>query len=376
MRVLAHRIGSWGFTGAFAVVGLFVIENHCGVEPVDHRQLAVHYLERGHFDRALVEARRATREQASEVDGHIISALAYLGLDRADDAVASLTAAIRTQPGDPRLYSTLREIGTRSGHLTLVRDALIVLQEELGDADRWHVHVTLAWAHAKLDSTELALSLFVEALDTVGEVDLEHQRFVHLQLSRLYLRSERLAEAAATLTDALALDPDDARLNLALGECYLMQNQLDRADAQFTRTVQVGGGDPLEVVLHIARLYYDHGEIRRAIDYYELALSRGGEKPLVLNNLAWAYAQERIELERATRLSLQAVKIEADNVVYLDTYAELLYAGGRYDRAIAVMERALQLEPESGEHFEYLQGQLVKFRAAPGARRRTSAAHM
>ena len=376
MRILAQRIGSWGFSGAFAVVGLFVIENHCGVEPVDHRQLAVHHLERGHFDRALVEAQRATREQASRVDGHIISALAYLGLDRADDAVASLTAAILTQPDDPRLYSTLREIGIRSGRITLVRDALTVLEEELDAADRWHVRVTLGWAHLRLDANELALPLFVEALDTSGDVDLEHQRFVHLQLSRLYLESERFAEAAEILTDAVTLDPDDIRLNLALGECHLKQSMLDRAEAQFAKTVQVGGGDPLEVVLHIARLYYDHGLIRRAIDYYELALSRGGEKPLVLNNLAWAYAQERIEIERATRLSLQAVKIEADNVVYLDTYAELLFAGGRYDRAIAVMERALQLEPESGQHFDYLQGQLVKFRAAPGASRRTSAAHM
>ena len=347
MRVLAHRIGSWGFSGAFAVVGLFVIENHCGVEPVDHRQLAVHHLERGHFDRALVEAQRATREQASKVDGHIISALAYLGLDRADDAVASLTAAILTQPDDPRLYSTLREIGTRSGRITLVRDALTVLDEELEAADRWHVRVTLGWAHLKLDANELALPLFVEALDTAGDVDLKHQRFVHLQLSRLYLESERFAEAAEILTDAVTLDPDDVRLNLALGECHLKQSMLDRADAQFTKTVQLGG-DPLEVVLHIARLYYDHGQIRRAIDYYELALTRGGEKPLVLNNLAWAYAQERIEIERATRLSLQAVKTEADNVVYLDTYAELLYAGGRYDRAIAVMERALPARARVG----------------------------
>jgi len=372
---LARRVRSWRFAGAFAVVGLFVVENHCGGEPVDHRQLALHLLERGHFDRALVEARRATREHDSKIDGYVISSLAYLGLDRVDEAVASLTEAIQTQPDDPRLYATLREVGLRGECIDLVRDALVVLDGELQAPHNWHVRVTLAWVHRQLNADELALPLFVEAVETGRDVDPEHRRFAHLQLSRLYMETERFAEAASTLNDALLLDPDDRRLNLTLGECRLKQGELDAADAVIARAVQLGEG-ALEVVLYVARLYHDCGEVRRAIDYYELALERGADKPLVLNNLAWAYAQEHVELERATRLSLQAVKIEADNVVYLDTYAELLYVNGQYDRAIAVMEQALQIEPESGKHYEYLQGQLVKFRAAPSSLQRSSAAHM
>ena len=85
--------------------------------------------------------------------------------------------------------------------------------------------------------------------------------------------------------------------------------------------------------------------------------------PLVLNNLAWTYAEESIELDRAESLSLRAVKADVDNVVYLDTYAEVLFRQGRTERAVALMKRAIELEPEGGEHYEYLRGQLVRFEA-------------
>ena len=61
------------------------------------------------------------------------------------------------------------------------------------------------------------------------------------------------------------------------------------------------------------------------------------------------------------------MKSDADNVVYLDTYAELLYLQKEFDRATALMEQALRIEPPEGKHFEYLQSQLEKFQRRPYA---------
>ncbi len=73
---------------------------------------------------------------------------------------------------------------------------------------------------------------------------------------------------------------------------------------------------------------------------------------MVLNNLAWTYAEEGVELDRAEKLSRDAVKSEADNVVYLDTYAEVLHLQGQHRRAMAIIALAIELEPEDGEQYD------------------------
>ena len=107
--------------------------------------------------------------------------------------------------------------------------------------------------------------------------------------------------------------------------------------------------------------HYGIGARQRAIEYYERSLRRE-ETPLTLNNLAWLYAEEGVQLERALDLSLRAVKSDPDNVVYLDTYAELLFLLGQGPRATALLELALKIEPPGGEQYDYLLGQLEKFR--------------
>ena len=92
----------------------------------------------------------------------------------------------------------------------------------------------------------------------------------------------------------------------------------------------------------------------------------GEKSPIILNNLAWTYAEKGVQLDRALELSLRAVKSNAENVVYLDTYAELLFLSQDYKRAIAIIEQALEIEPPGGEHYDYLQRQLEKFRLPTG----------
>ena len=81
------------------------------------------------------------------------------------------------------------------------------------------------------------------------------------------------------------------------------------------------------------------------------------------------YAEEGMRLNYALGLSMRAVKLEADSPVYLDTYAELLHLLGRRAHAVAIMRRALELEPPDGEQRIYLEGQMAKFQQALDAAR-------
>ena len=110
--------------------------------------------------------------------------------------------------------------------------------------------------------------------------------------------------------------------------------------------------------------YMELGNNTNARSIYEGVIQASPNAVIALNNLAWIYAEEGMRLHYALELSLQAVKIEADSPVYLDTYAELLHLLGRHQHAIAVIGRALAHEEADGEHRAYLEDQLAKFRRA------------
>ena len=154
--------------------------------------------------------------------------------------------------------------------------------------------------------------------------------FVRIELSQILIGGGRFGEAESALAAALDLQPENPQLLLILGDCQLRLDHDAEADTTLARALATQAVDPID----IARLYYQHQQPKRAIEYYQRALSRPPRDPLILNNLAWTYAEEGMRLHYALELSLPAVKIEADSPVYLDTYAELLHLLGRHQHAI------------------------------------------
>ncbi len=351
---------------AGAVASIFVVQSQCGLPSVPHDRLAGWFLERGLHERALVEARRASREAPRSPRPHVLGALAHAGLGARERAVASLEDALRLEPDDPRLYGTLRSLCAESGQEALALEALRRL--EAARPGHWLLRLNLGWAYRATGHPEEALRTLEAVVESADSTAPEAERtLAHYELSRLYLDEDRTADAARVLENGLRLDPDDPLLLLGAGESQLRAGEPERARRHFARALE-HAGDMERTASGIAGIYYDSGRRDLAIEYYEKAARRSRPSPLVLNNLAWTYAEAGLRLERAHELSLRAVKSDADNVVYLDTYAEILFRRGRTAQAIAMMRRCLQLEPEDGEHYQYLRGQMDRFEAAAGSR--------
>jgi tetratricopeptide (TPR) repeat protein len=349
------RTGGW----MLAALGAFVVQNHCGVPGVAHDQLAAHFLDRGQDERALREARRAIREAPEAATPRVIAALALAGLGRPEAAAAAVEEALRLDPDDPRLYGTLRSVcidGDREDLALATLQRLIV--EHPG---HWLLTLNLGWAHRAVGDEEQALFFLESAVshpDTTAPM--EDLVLAHFELSRVYAEQERLDEASRVLEDALHLTPRDARLLVAAGEIRLRRQLPKEAEDLFERAIDVSD-DAGFTASRIAMAFYNSGDRRRAIHFYERAVAVR-PSPLTLNNLAWTYAEADLELDRAQELSLRAVKTDADNVVYLDTYAEVLFRQGRIPQAVALIRRCLELEPTDGEQYEYLLGQFARFR--------------
>ena len=337
------------------LAGVFVIDHpQCSNKVVDHRQLAILYLETGQYNRSLMESGRALRKDGDDATMHLIAALAHRGLDQMQEVYGSFEEALRLEPDSERIHATLRRVCRQDESFVLARPILERLHQEYPLSTR--IQVSLGWTCSNLQDESRAIELLEEAISG-GDAGI----FAYIQLSRTYLRIERFDRAILLLEEALSMDPENGQLHLILGEIHLGQGRYGEAEVSFSKAVEKDR-TPQKAATQVARHYYDLGMRRKAIEYYEHAMEQGSPGALLLNNLAWAYGEENIHLQRALELSLQAVKLEEENVVYLDTYAELLFLTGRYPQAIAIMRLALELEPEDGDHHEYLREQMRKFR--------------
>lgn len=337
-----------------ALLGVFVIDNpQCGAYRATHAQLAIVYLRDGLYGQALAEARRAIRKQGPDARLLLVAALAHMGLDEIDAALDRLGQAIELKPNDGDLYAVLRDICLRHERFDKTGEIL----DRLG-AD----HPQNAWLKAMqgwLDARQQRPEQATQALRQAIEIN-AHHFFARIELSRVLIDGEHFAEAETALVEALQIQPEDPQLLLALGDCQLRLNRYKQADTTFAKALATRVVDPVD----IARIYYQRQQPDRAIQYYERALIRAPDDPMILNNLAWTYAEEGLHLRYALDLSIRAVKLEADSPVYLDTYAELLHLLGRHAHAIAIMGRALAFEAADGEQRIYLEGQMAKFRRA------------
>ena len=84
---------------------------------------------------------------------------------------------------------------------------------------------------------------------------------------------------------------------------------------------------------------------------YEKALSYNASNIPVLNNYSYFLAMEGRDLDKAERMSAQAVKAEPDNATYLDTYAWIFFKQGNYSLARIYLQNALDKTKE--ELFEH-----------------------
>ena len=341
-----------------ALLGAFVISNpQCGAYGAGHAQLAHTYLRDGLYGQALAETRRAIRQDGPDDRVLLIAALARLGLDEVDAALELIGQAVALAPDNDDLYRALRDICQREQRFAQTEELLAHLRADHGQsASLW---ATEGWLHARQERPEAAVAALHQAI----QLD-EHHLFAHIELSRLLIAEGRLAEAETALAAAVHIQPDDPQLVLALGDCQLRQGLAERAAHTFDQALEAG----VISAVDIARIYYEREQPDRAIEYYERALAGAPDDPLILNNLAWTYAEEGLRLSYALNLSMRAVKLDAESSVYLDTYAELLHLLGRHAHAVAIMRQALAHEPNDGEHQAYLEGQMAKFRRALAAR--------
>ena len=204
----------------------------------------------------------------------------------------------------------------------------------------------------------------------------------HTLLGKVYLRSvgdmqtqqsgEMLGLAIAEYEKLTQLKPDDVETHLLLGQLYGMNHDSAKAEAQFKAAQKIDSNSE-EVVLNMARLYSEQGDMKRAADTlsavpvddqtariefalggtydnlkrpkdaikaYRAALDLEPENSLdVKRGLAGALILDN-QLDEASKLLTEIGTAEPQDAQTQVRLAEIQRRQGHYDQALATLEKA------------------------------------
>ena len=101
-------------------------------------------------------------------------------------------------------------------------------------------------------------------------------------------------------------------------------------------------------------IYDLRGELYKAIEVYDQALTISPNDPLLLNNYAYLLAEAGDRLDEAMEMVTRALEQSPQSASYLDTKGWIYYVLGEYDSAKEYIEKALEIDPQNVTILDHL----------------------
>jgi tetratricopeptide (TPR) repeat protein len=233
-------------------------------------------------------------------------------------AIEEYKLALNADPSSPQLSNALADLYFRSGH-----------------------------AH-EAESTARAL-----LRNTPNDIE------AHKLLGRIYLRAlsegknapssasptdNALDQAIAEFEKIVALEPTSVEERMVLGQLYTVKHDQKKAEEQF-KTAQALEPDAEEVVLNLARLYAESGDIEREASVLE-AVPVTNRTPKMEDALGAAYEQLK-KTKEAIAAFQRAADMEPGDADTLDALAQALLNDNQIDEALKQYRGLAEADPEN-----------------------------
>ncbi len=277
---------------------------------------------------------------------------AFLQLNRAlsaqpdKAAVYDLVAELaKPYPGVPEAQLAVAIAGYNTGltDLEIVAAATRAVDRSLALKPGWERAVLVKadiLAKASPDSAITYLNAFLAGAPT--------SRAAASALAQLYIEQERYADARAVFQRQLDAEPSDRELEFAVAAISLQMRDYASAQRLFEDLKQAGFGEPGAVAFYL-------GEIAEETRHYDEAIARYRE--VTEGERAWL-AKLRIASVMGKQGHVAAARqflgtLEADGhdqeIEVKQAEAQLLEDAGDYKGAYAVLNQALEDEPDSAD---------------------------
>jgi tetratricopeptide (TPR) repeat protein len=220
-----------------------------------------------------------------------------------------------------------------------------------GNPDEAQVEIVggdLFYAGSKLTDAQKHYQRAIE----LGEVNFE----VWQNLLQIEIQMNQYDQVINHADKALELFPNQGILFYYQGYSLFRKKNYREAITsleQARRLSGTNGAFVADINALLGDVYNSVGDFEKSDKAYDDALAFNAQNNSVLNNFSYYLALRKANLEKAERMAAQLIKNEPNNPTYLDTYAWVLYARGKYKDAKKVIEKAIELGDNQAAYFEH-----------------------
>lgn len=187
----------------------------------------------------------------------------------------------------------------------------------------------------------------INAYKSVPDTDPVYQD-AQIRAAETHANMDKPDQAATALTK-LTDDHGWAKAAYALGEVYRRDQKYAKAVEAYDRAIVLSRGnvpDDLWSIYYVRAMAYDQmGDWKRAEADLKAALKFRPENPLVLNYLAYSWADKGLNLDESLKMITGALMRTPADAYIIDSLGWVYYRMGRVDEAAEVLERAISLKP-------------------------------
>jgi tetratricopeptide (TPR) repeat protein len=156
--------------------------------------------------------------------------------------------------------------------------------------------------------------------------------------------------------EAMELFPNQAMLFYYNGFAHLRKKNYQSAASSLEQAKKLSASNPNfvgEVSSLLGEAYQSAKDYPKSDLAYDEALAINPNNDIVLNNYSFYLAVRKENLEKAEKMGALLIKRNPNNANFLDTYAWVLYARGKYKEARKVMEKGIATGQAGAAHYEH-----------------------
>lgn len=268
--------------------------------------------------------------------------------------ISTLKKMTKVAPGDKKLSNKLNKLT----EIKVTRgDVAGKLKNEIRN-NRRDLKPRIKLANHYINKADYVRAL---AVLKKGTADFPNKENIRRLYANTLHRTGKEKEALEQYILLATSNPDivEAVNNLAFSQ--LNKGLLTEATANFNTTLSREPNN-FRGRLGLAMVYSKLEENNKAETECKKILNQVKDYAPAMNRLAWIYAKQGINLNKAEALSKKSLAIFDNIPEYIDTLSEINYKKGNHDEAIRLIKRAVKLIPSDS----YYKRQLFKFRRAKG----------
>ncbi len=307
-------------------------------------------LQRGEVDSAVDHLEAAVKLRGDSAETRRRLGLAYCNDERFDDCIAQYKEAVRLNPADEQFRATLAEALVSLKRWT---EAEQVLSNEVQlNPKSGRVHYNLGELYYIQGRLREALPELKKAAEAPTGISLDR---IYVKTGMVYFNQLEFDNAVREFQKALQVNPDLVIAHLVLANLYARQGHDDEATKEYSAAFSLEPKRP-DVYTSLAQLYFRTSSYARAIEASRKALELDQQQRQAEYILAQALIrigrveEGRTELAKFRKMEEQAEAEEHHlrETLSLNQEALSAFRGQQYDKAIALLRKAVEHNPEMG----------------------------